>query len=127
MKMEQDKITELLEEMNKCSKKTLLYQRILTGLLCVFVAAVLILVPTVFSALYSAKTTLNHMDEAIAEMETVLESAEVLTEEAKTAVGSVETAFKKVNTVDVETLNEAIADFSDVVESMSNFFGKFRK
>lgn len=125
--MEQDKILELLEDMKKSSQKNLMYQRITTVLMLVFVLAVLALVPTAFSTLNSAKTALDHMDEAITEMETALESVEDLADDAETAITSAETALEKVGEIDIETLNEAITDLSDVVEPMSEFFGMFKK
>lgn len=125
--MEQDKMLELLEDMKKSNQKNLMYQRISTILMLVFVAAVLALVPTAFSTLNSAKTALDHMDEAITEMETALESLEDLADDAGTAITSAETALEKVNEIDIETLNEAITDLSDVVEPMSEFFGMFKK
>lgn len=125
--MEQDKILELLENMKKSSQKNLMYQRITTVLMLVFVLAVLALVPTAFSTLNSAKTALDHMDEAITEMETALESVEDLADDAETAITSAETALEKVGEIDIETLNEAITDLSDVVEPMSEFFGMFKK
>lgn len=125
--MEQDKILELLEDMKKSSQKNLMYQRITTVLMLVFVLAVLALVPTAFSTLNSAKTALDHMDEAITEMETALESVEDLADDAETAITSAETALEKVGEIDIETLNEAITDLSDMVEPMSEFFGMFKK
>lgn len=125
--MEQDKILELLEDMKKSSQKNLMYQRITTVLMLVFVLVVLALVPTAFSTLNSAKTALDHMDEAITEMETALESVEDLADDAETAITSAETALEKVGEIDIETLNEAITDLSDVVEPMSEFFGMFKK
>ncbi len=125
--MEQDKLLELLEDMKKSSQKNLMYQRISTILILVFVLAVLALVPTAFSTLNSAKTALDHMDEAITEMETALESVEDLADDAETAITSAETALETIGDIDIETLNEAITDLSDVVEPMSEFFGMFKK
>ena len=125
--MEQDKLLELLEDMKKSSQKNLMYQRISTVLMLVFVLAVLALVPTAFSTLNSAKTALDHMDEAITEMETALESVEDLADDAETAITSAETALETIGDIDIETLNEAITDLSDVVEPMSEFFGIFKK
>ena len=125
--MEQDKMLELLEDMKKSGQKNLMYQRISTVLMLVFVLAVLALVPTAFSTLNSAKTALDHMDEAITEMETALASVEDLADDAETAITSAETALGKVSEIDIETLNEAITDLSDVVETMSEFFGMFKK
>lgn len=124
--MEQDKVLELLEDMKKSNQKNLMYQRISTVLLLIFVVAVLMVIPSVFSALNSAKTTLDHMDQAITEMETALGAVEGLAEDAGKAMEGVDTALQNVNSIDFETLNQAITDLRDVVEPMANFFGKFR-
>lgn len=124
--MEQDKVLELLEDMKKSNQKNLMYQRISTVLLLIFVVAVLMVIPSVFSTLNSAKTTLDHMDQAITEMETALGAVEGLAEDAGKAMEGVDAALQNVNSIDFETLNQAITDLRDVVEPMANFFGKFR-
>lgn len=132
--MEQEKMLELLEDMKKNSQKRLLYQRVSTALILVFVLAVLALLPTAFTTLNSAKTALDHMDTAITEMETALDLVEDLADDAETAITNAETAItsaqtalEKVSEIDIETLNEAITDLSDVVEPMSEFFGMFNR
>ena len=132
--MEQDKMLELLEELKRNSQKKLMYQRISTVLILVFVLAVLALVPTAFSTLNSAKIALDHMDTAITEMETALDSVEDLADDAgtaitnaETAITSAQTALEKIGEIDIETLNQAIKDLSDVVEPMSDFFGMFKR
>ena len=132
--MEQDKMLELLEELKKNGQKKLMYQRISTVFILLFVLAVLALVPTAFSTLNSAKTALDHMDKAITEMETALNSVEDLADDAETAITNAETAItsaqtslEKIGEIDIETLNQAIKDLSDVVEPMSEFFGMFRR
>jgi septal ring factor EnvC (AmiA/AmiB activator) len=132
--MEQDKMLELLEELKRNSQKKLMYQRISTVLILVFVLAVLALVPTAFSTLNSAKIALDHMDTAITEMETTLDSVEDLADDAgtaitnaETAITSAQTALEKIGEIDIETLNQAIKDLSDVVEPMSDFFGMFKR
>ena len=46
---------------------------------------------------------------------------------AETAITSAQTALEKVSEIDIDTLNQAITDLSDVVEPMSEFFGMFRR
>ncbi len=123
----EDKTMELLEEMHKNNKKNLMYQRLSTVLMLIFVAAVLFLLPNIISTLNTAKATLTHMNDAITEMEEALESVSVLAEEGELAMDGMNSALEKVNEFDIETLNEAIQDLSDVVEPMANFFGKFSR
>ena len=35
--------------------------------------------------------------------------------------------MKKVDQMDIESLNEAISDLNDVIAPLAEFFGKFRK
>lgn len=125
--MEQDKMTEIMEEMKKNSQKSLIHHRIQTALLLVFVLSILVLLPSVFSTLHSAQVALTHVDVAITEMETALQSVEVLADDAGTAVTSAETALQKINEIDIDTLNDAIKDLSDVVQPMADFFSVFKK
>ena len=124
--MEQEKTLELLEEMKKINKKTLMHQRIVSVLMLVFVVAVVSLLPNVVSTLDTAKTTLTHMNDAITQMETALSGVEELSAQAKTAMGGMEDALDNIKGIDINTLNQAITDLSDVVEPMANFFGRFK-
>lgn len=124
--MEQDKTLELLEEMKKINQKTLMHQRVMTVLMVVFVVAVVSLLPNVVSTLSTAKTTLVHMNEAITQMEGALSEVETLADGAGVAMEGMEKALENINGIDIETLNEAITDLSEVVEPMANFFGKFK-
>lgn len=125
--MEQDKMTEIMEEMKKNSQKSLMHHRIQTAFLLVFVLSVLVLLPSVFSTLHSAQVALTHVDVAVVEMETALQSVEVLADDAGAAVTSAETALQKINEIDIDTLNDAIKDLSDVVQPMADFFSVFKK
>lgn len=124
--MEQDKTMELLEEMKKINQKTLMHQRVMSVLMLVFVVAVVSLLPTVVTTLETAKTTLTHMNEAITQMEGALSQVETLATEAGTAMDGMEQALENINTIDIETLNQAITDLGEVVKPMADFFGKFK-
>ena len=124
--MEQDKTMELLEEMKKINQKILMHQRVMSVLMLVFVVAVVSLLPTVVTTLETAKTTLTHMNEAITQMEGALSQVETLATEAGTAMDGMEQALENINTIDIETLNQAITDLGEVVKPMADFFGKFK-
>lgn len=132
--MENDKLLELMEDMKKAEQKTVMYQRISALLMLIFVVAILFLVPSIISTLDTAKATLNHMNEAITKLEVsmdtveeALNSVDSLATEGEVAIKGMETALQKVNSFDIDTLNSAIQDLSDVVEPLSNFFKVFKK
>ena len=134
-----DKKIEILIELQKPNKKNLLYQRISAGLMLIFVVAILILVPNIISTLTMVKTTLASVNEAITLIEEAMESVDTLADEASTTMESIQTladegvtaiegmddALEKINEMDMDTLNNAIKDLSDVVEPMADFFNIF--
>ena len=124
--MEQDKTLELLEQMKKINKKTLMHQRIMSVLMLIFVVTVVSLLPTVVTTLNTAKSTLTHMNEVITKMEGALTEVETLASEAGTAMEGMEQALENINGIDIQSLNQAITDLGDVVEPMADFFGRFK-
>ena len=67
------------------------------------------------------------LEETVVSVEGALSSVESLAAEGETAIFGMEEALQKVNQFDIETLNSAIKDLSDVVEPMANFFNVFNK
>ena len=43
-----------------------------------------------------------------------------------TSQEGIEQAMEKINAIDIEALNQAIQDLSDVINPISTFFNKFR-
>lgn len=132
--MDNEKLVALMEDMKKAEQKSVIYQRISALLMLIFVVAILFMIPGIISTLDTAKATLNHMNDAISKMEVALDSVEdaldtvdSLASEGENAILGMETALQKVNQFDIETLNSAIKDLSDVVEPMSNFFNVFKR
>lgn len=132
--MEQDKVVELLEDIKKSNNRDMKYQRVSMVLMLIFVVAVLALIPSIVSTLDTAKATLLHMNDAITQIETALDSVETalesvdeLTAEGELAMQGMEEALQKVNQFDIETLNGAIKDLSEVVEPMAKFFNVFNR
>lgn len=132
--MDNEKLVALMEDMKKAEQKSVVYQRISALLMLIFVVAILFLIPSVISTLDTAKATLNHMNDAISKMEVALDSVEdaldtvdSLAAEGENAILGMETALQKVNEFDIETLNAAIKDLSDVVEPLANFFKVFNR
>lgn len=134
-----DKKIEILVDLQKANQKNLIYQRISTVLMLIFVIAILCLVPNVISTLNTVKTTLTSVNEAITLIEEAMESVDTLADEASTTMESIQTladegvtamegmddALEKINEMDMDTLNNAIQDLSDVVEPMAEFFNIF--
>ena len=96
----------------------------------VFVVVLLLMVPSVVSTLRIANETLVnanvavvHANEAISQMESTLDSIQQF---VTTSGSSMEEAIGKLNAIDIETLNGAIKDLSDVVQPMADFFGRFK-
>lgn len=130
--MEQEKTIDILEDMRKANQKNLMYQRISTVLMLIFVIAVLAVIPKVVSTLDSAKKaldtgyeTLIHMNDAVTQLETALDSVDILAGQAEEAMTGMDDALQKMNEIDIDTLNQAIKDLSDVVEPMAKFFKVF--
>ena len=128
--MEQERTLELLEDIKKLNQKNLMYQRVSTGLLMVFVVVLLLMVPSVVSTLRIANETLInanvavvHANEAISQMEGTLDSIQQF---VTTSGSSMEEAIGKLNAIDIDTLNDAIKDLSDAVQPMADFFGRFK-
>ncbi len=134
--MEENKeILELLKQIEKSNRQ----QTRGTWLICVFalVAAVFCalafltifnLLPQVNGLVEQAQTVLGNLEQTTAELANV--DLEGMVSDVDTLVSSgqqsLEQTMEKLNTIDFEALNEAIADLSAVVEPLAKFFGAFR-
>ncbi len=125
---------QLLEEILKTQKRTLLGTRIVAVaavVICVAVCISLgILVPKVI-------TTLDNVNDAVARTETLVASAEQSLSEIDGMITNVndlvldnteslEQAMENLNSINFDELNQAIKDLGDVVEPLANFVNKFR-
>ena len=141
--MENDqKVLELLEKMEKSSRKQVRYAR----LQCIFsvVAAVCCVV-----LLLTGMKVLPELQKTAAQAETVLSNLESVTTELADAdlssmvsnvndlVGDVdalvaasqtgvEQTMEKLDAIDFDALNDAIKDLSDVIEPIAKFFNTFK-
>lgn len=111
------------KEVTALLKKTLFFQKCIAMLLLVFVICICILVPSILSTLNSAKTTMSSLNVTIGKMDTAIESINDL---ANTGSEGMQDALGKINSIDIEKLNDAITDLSDVVAPMADFFGRFK-
>ena len=119
--------TELLEKQLKLQKR----QSFCTGVAAVCCAALLalslLLVPKVL-------TVMDSMEEVMGNLETItseLSDADIagmvrdLDALATGTESQLSEAMEKLNSIDFETLNKAIANLSDAVEPMARFFNIF--
>ena len=67
-------------------------------------------------------TTREYVDNAQLDLAGMVENVDTL---ATTSQSAVEHATEKLDTIDLETLNKAIADLADVVEPLAKFFNVF--
>ena len=105
------------KEMVALLKKTLFFQKCIAMLLFVFVICICIIVPGILTTLNTAKTTMSSLNVTIGKMDTAIES---ITDLADNGSDGMQEAL------DIEKLNGAISDLSDVVAPMAEFFGRFK-
>jgi len=122
--------TGILTEMQKMTKKTLMYQRITTGLVLVFVIAILCVVPSLLKTLEAVRYTLSEVDAAVEEANTAVSQAEDtmkdLSDFVATAGNDLNEVVESFQTVDFDSLNNAIKNLDATVEPFAKFFGTFR-
>ena len=111
------------KEMVALLKKTLFFQKCIAMLLFVFVICICIIVPGILTTLNTAKTTMSSLNVTIGKMDTAIES---ITDLADNGSDGMQEALEKMNSIDIEKLNGAISDLSDVVAPMAEFFGRFK-
>ena len=92
--------------------------------------------------LYTASVLIPRVNVTFQNMELIMEDMKVISSELaeadlsgliqnvdRLAVSSqenIDTAMEKLNTIDIDGLNEAIRNLSEVVEPFAEFFGRFR-
>ncbi len=111
-------------------KKHLFYQRVICSFLIILVVVVLSVLPSTFKTLRLAQETLDNANTAVVNAnEAILQADKTLKEVSELVESSetqITTAMERLNSVDFDTLNNAIGDLQAVVEPMANFFGRFR-
>lgn len=116
-------------------KKQLFFMRmfaisnlVLAALVLVFVAGVL---PRLTKALEQASGTLEQASEALTMAEGAIDDLGEVADNVNSLVDSsslaVEQTMKKIDQMDIESLNGAVSDLNDVIAPLAEFFGKFKK
>lgn len=143
---EQTDMRELLERLDKSNRQQVRYAR----LQCLFSAVAAVCCVVLF---LSVKTLMPQIQQLSAQLETVLSNLETITTQlaeldlkqmvqsaegdlkimvqnvdslVNTSQAGVQETLQKLNSIDFNTLNQAINDFSAVVERLSKFLNVFR-
>ena len=140
---QEQKLTELLNEIKKSTEKQVLFARlqcifsIVAALCCVILLVVgFKVLPELREASVQAETVLNNLEIVTTELTRVdlgsmVENVDGLVQNVDklvtTSQDGVEQTMKKINAIDFDTLNKAIDDLSKVIEPIANFFNGFRR
>ena len=133
----EDRLEELLKKQEKVLKLSRISTLAVLILSAAIVLACLILVPKAVNTMHqievlseeasalmeNANTTLEGIDEMSAEIKTAADGINGLVEDNSEVLTE---SMTKLNSIDFEGLNKAIADLGAVVEPMAKFFGKFK-
>ena len=133
---------ELMTKIEKSNRQQVRYARlqcffaILAAVCCcAMLLAVLSVIPQVQQIALQlqnlgsqAETVLNNLeavttDLAQADLGTMVSNVDTLVSDSQEGIAQ---ALKKINELDIASLNQAIADLSAVVKPLADFFGKFR-
>ena len=137
-----ERTVELLEQMERNSRRQVLYARVQTILSIVAAGCCLALLfcgvkilPRLQNAAQQAETVLANLETVTAELAEsdlsgMVENVDALVSNVdglvSTSQDGVEQMIAKLNGIDFEALNQAIQDLSDVIEPIANFFNTFK-
>lgn len=103
------------------------------GMLLVVIVCALVLTPKMLSTFRQIDTVMGEMESVLTDLESasnalagadvagMLEGVNTLVEDSQTGVAE---AVEKISALDIETMNEAIADLKAVVEPLARLFGR---
>lgn len=119
---------DLLQKIEHSSRRQArlgMLQTFLTLLCCVFCGGVLILVLQILPQVQTVLQNLEQVTAQLAEADLAGMAADMNTL-MTTGQDSLQQAMTKLNSIDIDVLNQAIADLSAVVEPLAKFFNAFR-
>ena len=139
---EQKQMMELLQKIEESNRKQLMYTRIQ----CIAAVAAVVCFAGIYflikDFLPQISAIITEIPKVVAQMGTVLQNLEIVTEELTTVdfsgmVGGVNTlvatgqvgleeTVAKLNSIDFEALNKAIATLTEVIDPLAKFFKVFR-
>lgn len=115
------------EEQTRLLKKQLIHMRIHTVASLILTAALLFviirLLPGLTQALDQANEVLVSAGAAIEDFQEVSENVNELVNSGSLAIRQ---TMEKIDQMNIEQLNEAIADLNRVIEPLAEFFGRFQ-
>lgn len=118
--MEQQNNQAVWEEMLAYQRKEARHARLAAVVSVILAAAVLIAVAVIVPRTLAL---IGHMESSLQEIDTLVAGANRVVSDNADAVSS---AIEKMGEVDVNTLNEAIQDLSEVVKPLADFTARFR-
>ena len=141
--MENDqKLLQLLEDMEKANRKQATYARlqfIFSVVAAVCCMALLLsgmrVLPRLQETAAQAEVVLSNLERVTSELaesnlSSMVENVDALVENVDglvtTSQSGVEQTMEKINAIDFEALNDAIKDLSDVIEPIAKFFNTFK-
>lgn len=134
--MEQNQqVLDLLIKMETNSRKQLVYSRIQCAFCLIAAACCAVLLLTVLKLVPQLQALTEQADIVMTNLETVTEELTKLDLEAMvenidslvgTSQGAVSSAIEKLEQIDIDTLNEAISDLSDVIEPLAKIANRFK-
>ena len=136
------KLMDLLEQMEKANRKQVAYARlqfvfsVIAAICCILLllAGVKVL-PQLQEAALQAETVLANLETVTTELAQadligMVENVDALVTNVDGLVGTsqegVEQTMAKINAIDFDALNDAIQDLSDVIEPIAKFFNTFK-
>ena len=136
------KLMDLLEQMEKANRKQVAYARlqfifsVIAAICCILLllAGVKVL-PQLQEAALQAETVLTNLETVTTELAQadligMVENVDALVTIVDGLVGTsqegVEQTMAKINAIDFDALNDAIKDLSDVIEPIAKFFNTFK-
>ena len=136
------KMLEMMEEMEKNSRKQVMYARLhfifaaVAAVCCAMLLfAGLKVLPELQAAATQAEIVLNNLEEvttdlAKVDLSSMVENVDGLVSDVDALVGTsqngIEETMEKLNKIDFDALNQAIEDLSDVIEPIAKFFNTFK-
>ena len=129
------KMLELLERMEKNSRKQVFFARVQFVLTAIALICCIVLLLSGMKILPQLQNTVQQTETVISNLESVttaLAQADLANMVnnvdglVTTSQEGIEQAMEKINAIDIEALNQAIQDLSDVINPISTFFNKFR-
>lgn len=137
-KSTEELLTEILKYQKRGSRITRIASFAVIAIVVAIAVCLVLLMPKIVGFVDHAETSLSQLDGVISETSSMMDEVNGLITEAGTLIDNsnkmvsentdaVSETVQKLNNIDFETLNKAINELHDVVEPLSNFFGKFSR